>query len=186
MFELLIPFSTHIFTITGLIAGLNYVSIAFIQSNSNLPTEESSAPQQVPEHHVREAINPRTGRRERVFVDLKAVYPDRKNPAHEVSFEELRAMKRGWMSKNWKAQKEPLQQISGNASGSESQTTKPKALAPKEDLRERAQPRPDVESQASHDDESHEGKTGKAKKFKVQGETQTSTNTTRDGLMKGC
>lgn len=82
----------------------------------------------VPEHRVREAINPRTGRRERVFVDLAAVYPDYKNPNIEVSFEELRALKRGWMDKDWRANKEPLKQISGNAAQGESDSSKPTGL----------------------------------------------------------
>ncbi|KAL2854494.1 Mad3/BUB1 homology region 1-domain-containing protein [Aspergillus pseudoustus] len=83
------------------------------KSDSRAKEEPQSKP--VPEHRIREAINPRTGRRERVFVDLDAVYPDYKNPNHEVSFEELRAIKRGWMDMDWGAQKEPLRQISGNA-----------------------------------------------------------------------
>ncbi|KAL4929361.1 putative checkpoint protein kinase (SldA) [Aspergillus undulatus] len=85
------------------------------ESKSDLPAKEEIQSKPVPEHRVREAINPRTGRRERVFVDLDAVYPDYKNPNIEVSFEELRAMRRGWMHKDWRAQKEPLKQISANA-----------------------------------------------------------------------
>ena len=48
-------------------------------------------------------------------MNLTAVYPDHKNPAHEVSFEELRAISRGWMSKKWGPSKKALKQISGNA-----------------------------------------------------------------------
>ncbi|KAJ6141568.1 hypothetical protein N7470_009958 [Penicillium chermesinum] len=144
------------------------------ESNSNPPSQEPSAPKpSVPEHHVREAVNPRTGRRERVFVHLEAVYPDRHNPAHEVSFEELRAIKRGWMNKNWKAQKEPLQQISGNKSASESQPLKPKALGPKTDSQPLAQSKPEMEERPPQGEESHDAKASKARRFKVQGETQT-------------
>ncbi|KAL3478077.1 Mad3/BUB1 homology region 1-domain-containing protein [Aspergillus californicus] len=85
------------------------------ESKSDLRVKEEMQSQPVPEHRVREAVNPRTGRRERVFVDLAAVYPDYKNAKNEMSFEELRAMKRGWMDKNWRAQQDPLQAISGNA-----------------------------------------------------------------------
>ena len=60
---------------------------------------------------MREAINPRTGRRERVFVDLEAIYPDFNNSDSEMSFEELRAISRGWMDRDWR---KPLQQISEN------------------------------------------------------------------------
>ncbi|OJJ45422.1 hypothetical protein ASPZODRAFT_134075 [Penicilliopsis zonata CBS 506.65] len=84
------------------------------ESQSKQSQKEAIQPKQIPEHHVREAINPRSGRRERVFVDLEAVYPDRRNPNHEISFEELRAMNRGWMDMDWKAYKQPLEQISGN------------------------------------------------------------------------
>ncbi|KAL2810844.1 Mad3/BUB1 homology region 1-domain-containing protein [Aspergillus granulosus] len=85
------------------------------ESKSDSRAKEESQSKPVPEHRIREAINPRTGRRERVFVNLDAVYPDYKNPNHEVSFEELRAIKRGWMDMDWRAPKEPLKQISGNA-----------------------------------------------------------------------
>ena len=122
-------------------------------------------PKEVPEHHVREAVNPRTGRRERVFVDLESVYPDRSNPAHEMSFEELRAIKRGWMYKDWRKQKEPLQQISGNAAGSESL---PEHLAQNLTIDSLAQ------SRDQHG--GHEGKSSKSNRIKVKGETtQTQT-----------
>ena len=49
-------------------------------------------------------------------MNLEAVYPDRDNPNHEMSFEELRATSRGWMKKQWGPQKQqkPLKEISGN------------------------------------------------------------------------
>ena len=166
------------------------VSIMCIQFNPNPPSEEPSAPKHIPEHHVREAVNPRTGRRERVFVDLEAVYPDCRNPAHEVSFEELRAIKRGWMDKKWR-HKEPLQQISGNVAGD---APPPKLKIFKDEqlpeqppaklkvfkdgqLPEHHQPKlatGERLSQTQAHDGAYEGKAGKARKFKVQGETQTS------------
>jgi checkpoint serine/threonine-protein kinase len=158
-----------------------------IQSNSNPPSEQPSALNHIPEHHVREAVNPRTGRRERVFVDLEAVYPDHKNPAHEISFEELRAMRRGWMDKDWRRQKEPLQQISGNAPG-EAPPAKlkifkdePLSERPRQMLATDEQP-----SQSQHQDGQYEGKAGKARKFKVQGETQTSQYSSPYALLVGC
>src|SRR5690349_5414256 len=66
-------------------------------------------------HNGRETVNPRTGKVERVFVNLEAIYPDRLNPSHEISLEELRAASRGWMDKDWsKQRKKALKEISGN------------------------------------------------------------------------
>lgn len=48
-------------------------------------------------------MNQRTGRMERVAVNLEAVYPDPTNPAVELCFEELRAAKRGWLQRDWSA-----------------------------------------------------------------------------------
>ncbi|KAL8757743.1 MAG: hypothetical protein Q9199_001996 [Rusavskia elegans] len=50
--------------------------------------------------------NPKTGKIERVFVNLEAVYPNPNDPAEEFSFEELRARYRGWTDKNWTADHE--------------------------------------------------------------------------------
>lgn len=127
-------------------------------------------PKEVPEHHVREAVNPRTGRRERVFVDLESVYPDRSNPAHEMSFEELRAIKRGWMDKDWRKQKQPLQQISGNAAGSESL---PDHLAENLTI--------DTRHQYHGQDEDHGGQPSKSHRTKSKGESsQTQTSESPD------
>lgn len=66
--------------------------------------------------HDRDVGNPKTGRVEHVFVDLEAVYPNPDDPNEEMCFEELRAMHRGWMKKDWREQKpEALEEISGNA-----------------------------------------------------------------------
>lgn len=78
------------------------------------------------------------------------------------------------MSKNWKAQKEPLQQISGNASGSEGQPEKPKALGLKDNSQKQQQPQSETDEQQLPDDGTAEAKASKARRFKVQGETQTS------------
>lgn len=109
-----------------------------------------------------------------MFVDLESVYPDYRNPAHEVSFEELRAIKRGWMNKNWRAQKEPLQQISGNSVAE--QSAKPKASSSDEELPAQLDQKLTIDGQHARtqdQDGPHEGKAGKARRFKVQGETQT-------------
>ena len=49
-------------------------------------------------------INARTGKVERVFVDLQAIYPNANDPCEEMSFEELRAQSRGWLSMDWTAE----------------------------------------------------------------------------------
>ncbi|EXJ64731.1 BUB protein kinase [Cladophialophora yegresii CBS 114405] len=61
-----------------------------------------------------QVVNPRTGRAERVFVNLEAVYPP--DSDLEFSFEELRAMSRGWALKAPRPQKDlsPLKPATGN------------------------------------------------------------------------
>ncbi|KAL1846654.1 protein kinase [Paecilomyces lecythidis] len=149
------------------------------QSKSNSRVQEAVKPQEIPEHHVREAVNPRTGRRERVFVDLEAVYPDRRNPSFEISFEELRAIKRGWMDKDWR-QKKPLKQISGNASCREPVVADDQENCPNGVLAENVNKLTIKEdrrlSTASRLEEDRDVKAAKAKKIKVKeikGETQT-------------
>ena len=48
--------------------------------------------------------NARTGKIERVFVNLEAIYPNDNDHTEEMSFEELRACSRGWMSRDWAAE----------------------------------------------------------------------------------
>ncbi|KAL9117687.1 MAG: hypothetical protein Q9187_005774, partial [Circinaria calcarea] len=50
--------------------------------------------------------NPKTGKIDRVFVNLEAVYPNRDNPNEEYSFEELRAKSRGWLEMRWAKEQE--------------------------------------------------------------------------------
>lgn len=49
---------------------------------------------------------PQTGKIERRFVDLAAVYPN-DDDSVEMSFEELRAKSRGWLDRNWNAENRP-------------------------------------------------------------------------------
>ncbi|KAK5046672.1 hypothetical protein LTR84_007433 [Exophiala bonariae] len=74
-------------------------------------------------------VNPRTGRSEKVFVDIDAVYPANSNT--EYSFEELRAISRGWFKRDWKARPqsspkrvEPLGESMGNLTIVESPAAK--------------------------------------------------------------
>ncbi|KAF2640019.1 hypothetical protein P280DRAFT_401157 [Massarina eburnea CBS 473.64] len=69
------------------------------ESNSN---DDPSIPHPLREHQ--QALNPRTGRLEIVYVDLQKVYPNRDDPmSEEYSFEELRASQRGWLDMDWAA-----------------------------------------------------------------------------------
>ena len=47
------------------------------------------------------SVNPKTGKVERVFVNLEAVYPNPQDSNITFSFEELRAKHRGWLDKTW-------------------------------------------------------------------------------------
>jgi checkpoint serine/threonine-protein kinase len=46
-------------------------------------------------------VNPSNGKKERVFVDLQAVYPSPEVPGTELSFEEIWAANRGWLDELW-------------------------------------------------------------------------------------
>lgn len=46
-------------------------------------------------------VNPGNGKKERVFVDLRMVYPTPDEPGTELSFEEVWAAKRGWLDYDW-------------------------------------------------------------------------------------
>jgi checkpoint serine/threonine-protein kinase len=50
-------------------------------------------------------VNARNGRQERIFVNLEAVYPTPEISGSEMSFEELRACSRGWLSKQWQPER---------------------------------------------------------------------------------
>ena len=54
-----------------------------------------------------QVVNTRTGKIERVYVDLEAVYPNPTDLREEYSFEELRARHRGWLRKSWKPAQQP-------------------------------------------------------------------------------
>ncbi|KAL9614924.1 MAG: hypothetical protein Q9204_008804, partial [Flavoplaca sp. TL-2023a] len=69
-------------------------------------THEVPEPPQIERLNLAEQqqiTNPKTGKIERVFVSLEAVYPNPSDPTEEYSFEELRAMHRGWIGKDWPA-----------------------------------------------------------------------------------
>lgn len=63
----------------------------------------------IPIHHhkVQVTVNPANGKRERVFVDLRAVYPTPDEPGTELSFEEVWAANRGWLGREWEDEEVP-------------------------------------------------------------------------------
>ncbi|KAH7627676.1 hypothetical protein B0T09DRAFT_188431 [Sordaria sp. MPI-SDFR-AT-0083] len=66
----------------------------------------------IPIHHSQSqvTVNPVTGKRERVFVDLRVIYPTPDEPGTELSFEEIWAARRGWLDVVWddERKKRPL------------------------------------------------------------------------------
>ncbi|KAH7326739.1 Mad3/BUB1 homology region 1-domain-containing protein [Stachybotrys elegans] len=46
-------------------------------------------------------VHPQTGKKERIFVDLRAVYPTPEELGTELSFEEIMAANRGWLDHSW-------------------------------------------------------------------------------------
>ena len=75
--------------------------LSCIQTKSDL-NDENAQPHPLRDHQ--QALNPKTGRLEVVFVDLEKVYPNLEKPmSEEYSFEELRAKHRGWLDHDWAA-----------------------------------------------------------------------------------
>lgn len=52
-------------------------------------------------------VNPTSGKRERIFVNLEVIYPTPEVPGTELSFEELWAESRGWLDARWDDENEP-------------------------------------------------------------------------------
>ncbi|KAK3300955.1 protein kinase BUB1-like protein, partial [Chaetomium fimeti] len=63
----------------------------------------------IPIHHnkVQVTVNPANGKRERVFVDLRAIYPTPDEPGTELSFEEVWAANKGWLGHEWEDEELP-------------------------------------------------------------------------------
>lgn len=115
-------------------------------------------------------------------MNLEAVYPDYKNPSCEISFEELRAISRGWMQKDWSSQKKALKEISGNATSRNPSLQDYKQGTDKA-LEGEMNQRLAIREKSSHQtetvelqDEPRDGKSGKPRKMKMReiGETLTS------------
>ncbi|KAL1966917.1 hypothetical protein VTN77DRAFT_3661 [Rasamsonia byssochlamydoides] len=141
--------------------------------------DQSQVQHKIPDHHVREAVNPRTGRRERVFVNLELVYPDYKNPSYEISFEELRATSRGWMQKDWSSQKKALKEISGNATSRNPPLQDDRKQRTDKALAGEVNRKLTLQEKSSHQTETvylqEEPRDGKARKIKVREISETQT-----------
>lgn len=115
---------------------------ACIQNKSNL-NDENVNPHPLREYQ--QAVNPRTGRVEVVFVDLEKVYPNHEDPmSEEYSFEELRAKHRGWMDHDWAAiRRKEAEQARKAAEAAATAQSKAKAmpLAPKQEPEQPAKPK---------------------------------------------
>jgi checkpoint serine/threonine-protein kinase len=128
-------------------------------------------------------VNSKTGKPERVFVNLEAVYPNAKDPSEEMSFDELRAMHRGWADRDWRKESmRALQAISGNAQRSPPRLTSAVIDKLSKDLEKKASLEENESSQQSTpardtQSQSQEAKPLKQKRMKIREikqETQTS------------
>lgn len=128
-------------------------------------------------------VNSKTGKPERVFVNLEAVYPNSANPAEEMSFDELRAIHRGWADKDWRKQSmKTLEAISRNVQRSPPSLSNAAIDSLSRDLEKKATIDENIISQQStptsgSQNQSQEMKPSKQKRMKIREikqETQTS------------
>lgn len=70
---------------------------------NNTINKQQLSQSHIPIHHSQSqvTVNPVTGKRERVFVDLRVIYPTPDEPGTELSFEEIWAARRGWLDVVW-------------------------------------------------------------------------------------
>lgn len=129
--------------------------------------------------------NPRTGKVERVFVNLEAVYPNPDDQNEEMSFEELRAKIRGWTRREWEAENEHIafersQSREHNPGACSILLNKPieylpQGLEQSSDLEKVSE----VQTKSILDEEARSQKSGRPKKLKireVKAEVQTGIN----------
>lgn len=135
--------------------------------------------------------NVKTGKVERVFVNLEAIYPNENDPNEEISFEELRAKSRGWLSRDWAAESrqrvvEERQLSAVEKEGSPSILKAGQSIEVVDDLQSQQdiEPRTDPQDSLGMALENtiaveigRDGRSGRSRKTKlreVKGETQTS------------
>lgn len=131
-------------------------------------------------------VNSKTGKRERVFVNLEAVYP---NPSEEMSFDELRAIRRGWAKKDWRRESmRPLEAVSGNARRSPPRLSNAAVEKLSRDLEQKVSLDEGESSQQSTPGDSsqnqgQEFKPAKQKRMKIR-EVKQETQTSRPAAFK--
>ncbi len=157
---------------------MSFQSISHEQIPDQIKTSNYADRQQVK--------NPKTGKIERVFVNLEAVYPNPDNPLEEMSFEELRALSRGWLHKDWTAESE--QSSAAALQVATSEQSSPLAIDKPADALQADGSKQNQESQNSLEefsgtsiveDVTRGGRNGRPRKTKimeVKVETQTSKN----------
>ncbi|KAK2865007.1 hypothetical protein FQN49_004002 [Arthroderma sp. PD_2] len=125
--------------------------------------------------NTKERVDPRTGKIERVVVNLEAIYPDPNNPSLELSLDELRATSRGWMNKDWSRQRKgPLREIPQNAVSCKDSAMNENDCGSDKYLSTALQEKLQINDEAQREI-SRDQKGGKVKKLKVKevkGETQ--------------
>lgn len=67
----------------------------------SLDKQVSSSHITIHHSHYQVTVNPNNGKKERVYVDLRVVYPTPEEPGTELSFEEIWAANRGWLDTSW-------------------------------------------------------------------------------------
>lgn len=169
------------FTVLGLMLALCTFCLQSVPDSSipqNVHKSEIANPRPV-------TINPKTGKAESVLADMEAIYPDWPQMNTEMSFEELRAAHRGWLSKDWAAEKSEmlLAQEHGSCKAVEANYVEPQELI-EEALAIAVEERLIVEEEYEAQFEGHVGKEGsresrvgrpkKMKVMEVRGEPQTS------------
>ena len=149
-----------------------------IQSLS-IPSDTNKAP--LSNHAEQQSLNAKTGRIERIFVNLEAVYPNPDDPAEEYSFDELRARHRGWLDRRWDARSSNTAQdereqnedgaIDDSGDASLIQSTQ-QSLDADEDVEDGI-----VLGASKAKEENREGRNGRTRKkrvMEIRAETQTS------------
>ena len=116
-------------------------------------------------------------------MNLEAVYPNENDHSEEMSFEELRALSRGWLNRDWAAERK---QRSAQAREAEDQFSAPASTEEATTSLQCARPKSETQGDAKTHLETTiamdivgGGRTGRPKKTKimeVKGETQTSMN----------
>ncbi|MCJ1468839.1 hypothetical protein MMC07_007469 [Pseudocyphellaria aurata] len=118
--------------------------------------------------------NSRTGKIERVFVNLEAVYPNPDDHNEEMSFEELRAKARGWTGRDCVAKPEPIASKRSQSLAQEQGACSIKQNQPNESLLQGAKQSSDLQNVSETrtdcvlDEEARSQRSGRPKKLKIK------------------